>query len=193
MRTTIRLLGTLAVICFGLPFHASSAEMITLFADAEGTDCSITRSSVGIVEVHMFHVGTGGRTAAHFVAPKPPCWTGATWLADAPNPAYLTLGTTQDDFSIALLGQCAELPVYYGKILFLTTRSSPECCEYKVLPAPTTEIRGAVVATDCAQPFPNLLALGGGKATINATPNCPCEPPTAVEESTWGRVKALYR
>jgi len=46
----------------------------------------------------------------------------------------------------------------------------------------------ACVATGFA-----LIAIGAGKVTINETENCPCDPPVAVEETTWGRVKAFYR
>jgi hypothetical protein len=33
----------------------------------------------------------------------------------------------------------------------------------------------------------------GATAIVNPDLSCPCEsPPVAVEETTWGRVKALY-
>jgi hypothetical protein len=174
------------------------AERITLFADAAGTDCSITDVAAGTVDVHMFHTGSGRRGASHFIAPKPPCWEGAVWIGDAIPLTFLYLGDTQTDFVVAYQNgvPCGtnELPLHIGMIRYLVAGTGQPCCEYPILPAPTAEIPGSVVTVDCdPPPFGEIIAIAAGKVTINETPNCLCDPPLSVETSTWGRVKALYR
>jgi hypothetical protein len=167
--------------------------MITLYADAAGTDCSVSETIPGIVSVHIFHVGTGRRRSSFFTAPKPACWTGAVWAGDVFPPGMAFIGNTQVDFSVHYGASCRDLPTFIGTINFFVTSTGPSCCEYPVLPMSNSEIPGSVFTADCSVPFSSLYAIGGGKVTINETEDCPCNPPLAIEESTWGRVKALYR
>ncbi len=170
-------------------------EKVTLFADAAMTDCSITGNlaSPGIVEVHMFHLGSGNRIAVEFLAPKPPCWSGAIWVGDVIAPPLLVIGNTQSvDISIAYTA-CLPLPVYLGRINYLVTNDSPPCCQYSVIPSTVVypSLGPSVYAVVC--PSNTLIAIGAGSAVVNEDPSCLCDPPLAVEETTWGRIKALYQ
>jgi len=180
------------VLCVAHP-ALGQTEKLTLYADAGGSDCSIADTAPGVVEVHIIWTGSGGRKALRFRAPKPACWTGATWLGDVIAGNFLTIGTTQsDDLSIAWTA-CFDLPIYVGKMNFFGVGTGEPCCQYPVLPGVHSEIPGSVVGVDCnPPPFGTKVAIGAGKVTINETEDCLCNPPLAVEETTWGRVKALY-
>lgn len=183
----------LLVCCFTLPGFGQT-EMITLYADAAGTDCSVTEPAGGLVDVYVFHVGAEGRRVSHFSAPRPACWTGAIFLGEVIGPTtnFLVLGSTQTDLLVGY-PTCPDPPVHVATMTFWSTGAGQSCCEYHVLPAPSSHIPGAVIAADCATPSANVFAIGAGSATINETDDCLCNPPLAVEETTWGRAKAFYR
>ena len=185
MRITLAALVLLVTLA-----HAQTIDRITLYADRAGTDCSIADTRVQeAMAVHMFHEGTFGSGGVEFRAPKPDCWTGATWIGDDVNPAWLSLGTSQGEYlSIAYtytIG-CAIPPVYIGKMLFEVTGTAQACCKYPVLPGIYYQ---SVVATNC---LGFTIPIAGGHAVINENASCPCAPPLAVESTTWGRVKSLY-
>jgi hypothetical protein len=191
MKMKQRLIAALVVLCVAHP-ALGQTEKFTLYADTGGSDCSIADTAPGVVEVHMIWAGSGGRKVLHFRAPKPACWTGATWLGDVIAGPFLSIGTSQaDDFTIAWTA-CFDLPFYVGKMNFFGVGTGEPCCQYPVLPGAHAEIPGSVVGLDCQQPFGNLVAVGAGSATINETEDCLCNPPLAIQETTWGRVKALY-
>jgi hypothetical protein len=199
MQIARRLFAAFLVLCLAHPVLGQT-EKITLYADAEGSDCSVTDTAPAIVAVYMFHVGSGVRKASRFMAPKPACWTGAVWVGDVIAPDTEHIGSTQGDFAVnynvagvSCFNVPRALPIYIGKINYFLTSIGPSCCEYPVLPSPNSEIPGSVITIVCDNPpFGTLIAIGAGKATINENEDCPCNPPLAIEESTWGRVKALY-
>lgn len=187
MKTTHAFFAVLLVLSVAQPIFGQT-EKIALYADAWGSDCSITDTAPGVVEVHMIHIGSVGSTGASFRAPAPACWTGAIWLGDVISP-FLTIGTTQGNFIDVGYSTCLVSPIHIGRMNFYSAGTGGPCCEYPVLPStgyPTA------VSVDCAVPFGNLVAIGGGSVMINENSNCLCDPPLAVEETTWGRVKALY-
>jgi hypothetical protein len=182
---------SVVVLCLLVPPAFGQSEKITLYADAAGTDCSVTETVPGLVSVYLFHVGLGRRRASFFTARKPDCWTGAVWVGDVFPPGMAFIGNTQSDFSVHYC-DCRDLPTFIGTINYFVTSIGSSCCEYPVLPMSNPQIPGSVLTHDCSVPFSTLYAIGAGKVTINETEDCLCDPPLAVEETTWGRVKALY-
>jgi len=182
------------LLCLIVPPVFGETEKITLYADAAGTDCSITDAAPGLVEVHIFHVGSTIRVGSQFSAPKPACWTQAIYLGEVLTPLSAYFGSTQTGLTVAHYnagGPCLEPPIYIGTMTFWGMGAGQSCCEYPVLPAPSSVIPGSIVAFGC--PAFSSTVIDGGKAIINETEDCLCNPPLAVEETTWGRVKALYR
>jgi hypothetical protein len=191
MKITPVLLVVLLLTLFATSLvQAQTTEKITLYADRAGTDCSISDTREGTLFVYMFHVGTTGtRNGCEFRAPKPECWTGATWVGDNFQPSFLYIGTSQGgDLSVAYAA-CLPLPVYIGKMIFEVTGAAQACCPYPVL---SSVWHPSVLTVDCQIPPPQEIPILGGSAVINEDPSCPCEPPLAVESTTWGRVKSLY-
>jgi hypothetical protein len=191
MKTTPLLLAVslLALLTTSLA-DAQTTEKITLFADRFGADCSISDTREGTLFVYMFHVGgTGTRSGCEFRAPKPGCWTGATWVGDNFQPTFLYIGASQGgDLSVAYAA-CLPLPIYIGKMIFEVTGAAQVCCPYPVIPSVWY---ARVLTVDCGVIPEKEIPISGGSAVINENASCPCSPPLAVESTTWGRVKSLY-
>lgn len=174
--------------------HAQEQRVLRFFADPAGTNCEIVNTQSEIVTIHMLLTGDGSTAnTVTFSAPTPACWTGAVWLGDDVNPSYLWLGTTHDPaagLTVTFIG-CKNLPIYLGSMTFEASGSEP-CCYYDILPGlPATVNQLRII--DCDGDPVVIPAVG---VTINPDAGCPCgssELPVAVEETTWGRVKALYR
>jgi hypothetical protein len=163
---------------------------IELFTDDGMAGCGLLDDVPAVRSVYMFHTGAGQATGSEFSAPKPDCWTGATYLADVISPGVLTIGNSQTDLSVAYLG-CQNLPVYIGRIDYTTTGVAPECCRYAISQAPLATPPGIWIV-DCNFEEQSVPSAGG--VTIHPTSACPCDlsPPLRVENTTWGRIKSMY-
>ena len=189
------LLGSVLVFCLGAqPVNADAVYRIELAADNTMSSCAIVGDGSGLISVHMFMIGTEATTGVQFAAYIPSCWAGVTWLGDVLSEPWLTLGTTQDAGGLSIaFTVCRPLPIYLGAINFFGVASGT-CCEFPVTRPMTLSTKypawATVLGVDCSfEGYPGT----GGRVLVNANESCPCEQPLAVEESTWGRVKALYR
>ena len=98
---------------------AQTGPRIQLFVDAGGSDCALRDVGPGEVQVHMLLLGAAGVGAVQFKAPRPDCWTNATWVGDN-IPWTLFIGNTQATdpwgLSIAFLADvdcaAANSPIY---------------------------------------------------------------------------------
>jgi hypothetical protein len=82
---------------------------------------------------------------------------------------------------------CAPNPFYIGAISYLISGQALPCCEVNALPA------GQFAFADCM--FREFQLADGKPILVNPDGTCACQnlSTLAVESSTWGRVKALYR
>jgi hypothetical protein len=138
----------------------------------------------GILNIYVVHVWHSGVTAVDFSAPSPPCNL-AIYLADVPI-WPITLGNSQTGVVVGL-GSCYPAPTHVLTMQFFAQGLTPPCCKYKVLPDPAVP-SGQIEVIDCTA---NLLFATGGTAIINPGPDCGCDVP--VQETTWGKLKAMYR
>jgi hypothetical protein len=185
-------------ICVALAFVSSAAlsqvsGRIALAGSSDGSNCSIVDTEPGIVQVHILVLDVVGLLGIQFVAQKPECWTGATWLSDdVPVPVHI--GNTQDPtlgLSVAF-GECLNSPVHVGTINYATKGTALPCCAYPIIKATGDnypEIDGPIVVL-CSDP--SRVAGIGVDVVINSEPQCPCQSVVPVEKTTWGQVKALY-
>lgn len=181
----------LAAVTLGIFATAASAQnyRIELSADNAMSSCAIAGDGSGLVDVHVFLTGGGSSTGMVMGLAIPACWSGATWLGDVAAEPWLQLGDSQHTVGWNLaFGECRALPLYIGHISFAGVPSSP-CCEVVVTPA-SPGPSGMQGAVDCT--FDAYVAVPG-RVLLNATSSCPCDQPLASEQSTWGRVKSLYR
>ncbi len=186
--------------CLGLAprANAQATDYLRFYSDVAGTTCFLNYTDIGVATVHIFQTGPVRSAALQFSAIAPACWSGATWLGDAVNGAWLSLGSSQDPvygLSVATSG-CQDLPLYVGSINHLVTDLSVECCEYAPGPIEDARVPGTLQYVDCTNPSSHnwvIRPLQPVGLTVNSNPSCPCEQPLAATTTTWGRVKALYR
>jgi hypothetical protein len=182
-----------AVVCVSLP-NPSQSGKIALSGTPDGSDCSVIDTGPGVIQVHIVITDIDNVAGVQFWAPTPECWTGAVWMEDnIPYPTFI--GDTQNDFwGLTIgLGDCLNSPIYLGSMSFLTQGQGAPCCDYPILKANNDgypEIEGPIIAV-CPEPL--QVAGVTVDAIINPEPECACQLPVPVQETTWGAVKALYR
>jgi hypothetical protein len=87
-------------------------------------------------------------------------------------------------------GSCRVGSIHVQTMNFFAMGNTPPCCHYWVRPDPAAP-SNQVEVVDCNN---SLLYATGGLGFINPGPGCTCgyPCPVPVEETTWGRVKAVY-
>jgi hypothetical protein len=187
----ILLLGALATACVVAPAYAGAT--ISLYADPGRESCEVVDVYPGVVQLHLFYEGDLGAKAVAFVAPTPECWTDAVWLGDVIAEPWLPgVGDTHDEADgilVNLLG-CHSGSVYLGYMSFQASGRGARCCAYEIVGSKTG---GPPAVVDCNGA---LVAVETGDLVVNPSKGCGCVDGNivvAVEASSWGRVKALYR
>lgn len=166
---------------------AQEGGFIGLYADAAATSCNLVPG--GFLQVHVIHMRHTGMTASQFAAPAPGCMN-AVYLGDQ-GMWPTQIGNSQDGVSLGY-GACLTAPTYLMVINYSVEGDVDPCCLYPVLPDPHAP-SGEIVGVDCSN---NLTGIGGGTAVVNANPGCSCSDggdPVPVVETTWGRIKTMYR
>ncbi len=178
-------LTILAIAAAAGPAFAQPGD-ISAYADAAGTNCNISDTGP-LVSVYLLHKNTGGATASQFrvVAPAQ-----MTYLSQTEAPSMLRLGNANDDMSIAYTA-CLTGDFLICTVTYLGTGTTPACSQIWFEPAPTSAIPGELAMVDCVVPSGNLWVPGSGRANVNPNGSCNCS--VAVQEKTWGGIKALYR
>ncbi len=170
----------------GMAFAQMAGE-IGIFADFGGTDCFLSDTVPGLCTYTVVHVWSAGSTAARFSAPQPACLL-ATYLSDTCAFGCM-IGNSQTGMSIGH-GACLVSPIFLVSINYFCQGLTGPCCAYPVLPDPNVP-SGTIEVVDCNN---NLITgVPGLSGVVNGDPNnCPCDPTIGTEQSTWGKVKALY-
>lgn len=188
------------VIGLGTVSTASAqGNYLSFHSDAAGSSCFLNYTDLGVATTHVIFTGSLPSSAIQFSAVTSACWSGATWLGDVIDPAFLSLGSSQDPmFGISVaFTACLQPPIYVGTINHLVTDVSAECCSYG--PGPATVLMPGddlvIIATvDCTDGgFGVIRSVAPSGLVVNGNPSCPCEQPLAATTTTWGQVKALYR
>ena len=181
-RTTVIVLGL--VLC-AVPLFAQGG-MIAIFADPGGTDCAIYDTQANkIVQVYVVHMFAPEANCAQFSVPVPECAFGLTWLSDD---YVFPINVGESPTGIALCrGVCYSSPFHILTINYWGMGTSLDCCVLTVEPDPR-EVPPVLIMTDCNHDIHTAI---GGSAIINPDETCPCLN-VPLEETTWGRVKAMY-
>lgn len=159
--------------------------LLSLSADTQGSNCFISDVGPGLLTAHVVHTFSPGTTGSSFSAPRPPCMTDAVWIADS-SPLSIVTGNSQTGVSV-VYGACLTGAFHVLSITYFGSGTTPACCWYPILPNPST---GFIDAVDCNGLL--VTSFAGSPAVINGNYTCDCSPALAAEQSTWGRVKALY-
>ena len=171
-------------ILLGFMSIAAYSDTIGVYDDTQGLSCNIT-DDMALKHVYVVHATSLGATASEWSAPLPACWTNTTWLSD--TEPFGMPGNSQTGKAVGY-GTCQAGPsaIHVLTINYFVQGSSPPCCLYPVLPPSWA---ATINVVDCDNV---LLPAVGLTSTINGDGTCPCGYPVPVEESTWGKVKALY-
>lgn len=163
---------------------------ISAYNDQTGTSCNILDQGAALHDVFILLKHTLGANALKFKVAT----TGVAMSYVSETVVLgLSIGNTTAGIEVAF-PQCQVGDVYFMKITYFGTGTSPQCSYISVVPHPTSEIPGEVIMVDCAQPFGTIWPIAGGQAIVNPGPppvNCDCN--VAAGETTWGGIKALYR
>jgi len=155
---------------------------IGVYTDVHGTNCNII-DSPGQHTVYFVHTNVNAASASQFAAPQPACAIGATWLTDV-SVFPVTIGNTQNGVSVGY-GTCLSGPIHVLSSVYFMQDATHACCDFPVVRHPD---RALVEAVDCSS---NIVSAFGVTSTLS-TGACGCGT-VAVHESTWGRIKSMYR
>lgn len=162
------------------------ADHIGIFTDQTGTsgdNCTLVPTDFSPFTVYVVHQTDVGATGSVFKVVNNSGYS----ISAAVLGGYLSIGDAFTDLSLAY-GGCTP-----GDFAVLSLNGfgfpvpGPVCGEVLVVNAPS---QATIIAVDCI--FAEIPA-SGGKFVFNSNETCPCIAPNATEESTWGKVKSLYR
>ena len=159
----------------------AQAGSIGVFADPQGMECNLRDRISGYSYYYLVHLKTGGATGCSFRAPKPACSTGDFLFDEEVFP--MTSGTSQSGVWVGYDG-CYTGTIHVLTMVFFTYGSSESCCYWPVLGRLPLH---PILALDC---FDQPMFPSGGQGIVQSRAKCNCNVPT--EDTTWGRVKALY-
>lgn len=175
---------TLSVAIMMMAGSAMAADHFGIFTDQVGAtgNCSLVPPAFSPFTIYLVHQ-TNGATGSQFKVNKSP--TGYSLSASVLG-GYLAIGDAFTDLSLAY-GGCLAGPSIAAVSLsgFGFPVPGEVCSLVEVVPAPG---KPYIITVDCN--FAEIAATGG-RFTFNANETCPCI--NATEESTWGKVKSLYR
>lgn len=199
-----KLLILLCFIVFGVSSAFGQNGAIGIFGDPQGMTPCMSDVGPGTRYFYILHLYSIGATGSQFAAPEPWCLRGQH-LANIPV-FPVVLGDPEYGVTIGY-GTCKTGSFLILTMLYQMTGVTPNCCCWSVIPDPNVS-SGQIEISDCDF---NLSYGTGGLAIINSTVDCQCfacmSPacleafyaqktgcllPTPSDESTWGRVKALY-
>ncbi len=170
------LIGVLILMFVASP--ADAAHKLQIFSDVGLSETSIADNTQRTVDLYVVYSGFLGATGLRFSV-KPGLGFTGVWLGDTSS--FFTLGSSQTDISISFTS-CLPPPILVLTMRYQLFGTSTACSELRT--APPDGFPFAIAGdTDCffaELPIRDLQSLHV---------NCP----VAIEPSTWGRVKALYR
>jgi hypothetical protein len=157
---------------------------IGLYGDPAGTVNVVYDTGPGPIEIFVVQTVyiEPAVSEARFMAPAPACFT-ATYLGD--TNIYPTVGNSQAGAWISY-GPCLTGSVLVMTIQYYGQGTSSQCCWYDLQPYPGSSY---VESQMCGGS--DWLWTHGEGIYVSTDPAENCGTP--VEQSTWGRVKAMYR
>jgi hypothetical protein len=192
------LLLSLAILCCAGLVFAQPPGSVAVYADSAGTTCQLyDEASVDYQEMwfHFIHVADVGATAVEFQFVPDADLIWGTDLGDV-CPWILKLGTFKTGMSISY-GSCltavSGYGIYLGKTGLKHGKSVQNDCAYAYVknhPIPGIPGSTTPLASSCGGTW--LVLRGSFIIVSNSFDSCPCPGRVPNEESSWGKIKALY-
>jgi hypothetical protein len=171
--------------------------VLSLFADQSADECSAELSCCQSVPMYLMYVrGDGPEITSGMAFKLEKSSAGAAFLEPEWPGDFIQFGSLQDGIDVVVRageGWCsgAETVSYMGTIPVVNFSESGEFT-VSVVEAP---YYGGVIVALCQQGYP-LYHVTGGTFVFNGTCKCPEDPfgeILAVETTSWGGIKSLYR
>ena len=177
-------------LCAGSVF--SSSGFINLHSDPVGIRCYISDTTPGYFKVYVFHEWTTGATASRFKLVSSAGFT-ATYIGETIYWFFNSLGNTQEGIVIAY-GICLVGQFLIATITYYGYGTSEPCSYLEVVPHPDAET-GKIEMVDCTMPIPLLHEIWSQGGVVINWPGDPCYRwcVLPIEDTSWGRIKALYQ
>jgi len=181
------MLLSIVLLCVSSLAFAQFPGSIGLFADPAGNLCDLYVAAPGLVSIYVVHILSPGATGAEF---RVICDETANllYLSDTVTSPYLSIGNSQAGIAIAY-EECVGSANMILTIQYYAQTSPGTCTSCRVVEDPNAAPPGIYVA-DCSDP-PLLLNATGGEIVVNPDYTCGCYVP--VEETSWGKIKSLYK
>jgi hypothetical protein len=201
-RRLIQRLGhaTALLLLLGIPEIAEAQYTVEASAEEYQYNCQLGNTQPGIVQtIYIRQTFNVGSTAARFKVTLEP-GVEMTYLSET-HPFPSTAGDTQTGISVCF-GECLLGNQILATINYMTTGAGPLCGKILIVPHPNAEnvdvlqcdgspisayIRDLhVVGPGWAGGCPGVHRFGGVSEVFDCVR-------LAVQQTTWGAVKALYR
>lgn len=180
MRRMLLLSASLILTCASLAF--AQGGVITLSPDPEGLGCLIQDDTPRLCSVYVVHLYAPGVTASEWAISDPECLE-AVYLSDSsPFGVYVGAGPFNPGKSVGY-GICLASPIHVATLQYFCQGLTPPCCLQQVIPH---LISGGPHAVDCNA---TLVPAYAGAIWWHSN-GCPCT--IGTEDTTWGRVKAMF-
>jgi hypothetical protein len=150
------------------------ADHLGIYADTQGTSCALGAPGFYNLNAHVMHKFSAGTTGSRFKITVP---VGSMIFAF--NSPFLASGIPTSDESVGY-GGCQTGSFVIGSLVAQLTAGQ--------LKIEVADLQPFLMHTDCTF---TELPIHGGAAYVGTTGDC--EEPLATQQSTWGKVKSLYK
>lgn len=157
-------------------------DFINLYADPAHTVRETFDTAPGLLKVYVVHEYTTGATSSAFRIVGSPGFTG-TWVSDS-SPFSAILGATPTGVYMSY-AKCIASPTLIFEITYALAGTSSTCSFLEVVNHPDLPF---IMTPNCSADEPG--PAHGGKLLVNPDSSCST---VATQQSTWGRIKSLYR
>lgn len=175
------------VLSIGILLCASAvygqAGYIGMYEDVTYLDCFFDDTSPGLKHVYVVHKYAAGATASQWMLEN--YGMACTYLAE--YSPFITIGDAFNGISVAY-GGCFFSDILLLDISYFCEGLSPVCAAIYVVPDPAAPT-GEIEVVNCS-----ATKLIGRAEWLMVNPNDGCNYcVSAVQETSWGQLKALYR
>jgi hypothetical protein len=158
---------------------------ITVFADPAASSCFASDNAAGSLILYIFHTNFSGMLTSNFRIAESSGFHAIYASETIAVPAHV------GDFRSGVLlgyGECQGGSLLLGTLTYTTLGTSVPCSYLDVVAAPPYPWP----ATESCS-FEDYPALPLGKLYVNPGAACQMWCTVATEQSTWGKIKAMYR
>ena len=185
LMTFVLMVGATVALAADLP-----GGRIGIFSDNGGTNCAVTDNATALLPIYVVHTITTGATACQYKATKPSCLTAS--LVGESSPFGVVDGNSQIGVSVGD-GSCRVGTILVQTLSYFASGTTPTCCLYEITCAPLSETQacalGYVDIVNCSEQLAYAKPQIG---VINPDATCLCVDIVPAQESSWGKIKALY-